>query len=129
MANLRIGTKNSVRNKEVVMIYDKTAIVDVMDLASLDTTPPKLEIHIIRTTSTVDEKCSEKKVCTQNNKKIIMYVCSIHFAYMSYKIEHKLSNHAGNVYERCFRPDKSCQRYSLNISYRRHARFANMVCM
>ena len=82
MANLQVGTKNPMKNEEVIMIYVKATIFGTMEVASLDTTPPKLEIHIIHTTSTMDDRCSEKKVCTQKNKKIVTYMCSIHFACM-----------------------------------------------
>ena len=45
MANLQIGTQNLMKNKEVLTIYVKAAIFGTMEVVSLDTTPPKLEIR------------------------------------------------------------------------------------
>ena len=35
------------KNKDLVMIYKMTLVLDAMELASLDTTSPNLEVHIV----------------------------------------------------------------------------------
>ena len=49
MPNLQIGTKHPMDNKEVIMIYEMTHVLDAMELVSRDTTPPNLEVHIVQT--------------------------------------------------------------------------------
>ena len=49
MANLQIETKNPMKNKDVIMIYEMTHVLDAMELVSRDTTPPNLEVYIVQT--------------------------------------------------------------------------------
>ena len=37
------------KNKDIVMIYEMTHVLDAMELASRDTTSPNLEVHIVQT--------------------------------------------------------------------------------